>query len=80
MTIPKGRAGTVPLKQMPLLDQQFKTVAVDFVGLVHLAPDKGKRYTLTFVGNATRYLEAVALSKIDTETVAKGLIEMYSRI
>ncbi len=27
-----------------------------------------------------RYPEAVALSKIDTETVAETLIEMYSRI
>ncbi len=45
-----------------------------------LVGPNGKRYMLTLVDYATRYPEAVALSKIDTETVAEALIDMYSRI
>ena len=55
-------------------------MAVDLVGPIQPVSDSGKRYILTLVGYATRYPEAVALSKIDTETVAEALIEMYSRI
>ncbi len=35
---------------------------------------------MLLVDYATSYPEAVALSRIDTETVAEALIEMYSRI
>ncbi len=59
--IPKGRAGTVPLQQMPLIDQLFKRVAVDLVGPINPVLGSGKRYILSLVDYATRYPEAVAL-------------------
>ncbi len=65
---------------MPLIDQPFKRVAMDLVGPIYPESDSGKRYMLTLVDYATRYPEAVALSKIDNETVAGALIDMYSRI
>ena len=34
-TIPKGKAGKVPLQKMPLMDIPFKRVAVDLVGPIH---------------------------------------------
>ncbi len=64
-TIHKGNAGTVPLQQMPLIDQPFKSVAVDLVRPIHPVSDSDKRYMLKLVDYATCYPEAVALSKID---------------
>ncbi len=68
----------IPLQQMPMIDQPFITVAVDLVKPIHPVSNCSKRYILT--DYAMRYYEDVALSKIDTETVADVLIEMYSRI
>ena len=42
--------------------------------------EKGNRYILTVVGFATRYSEAVAFPKIETERVAEALLEVFSRV
>ena len=54
-------------------------VAVDIVGPITPATDRGKRYILTVVDYASRYPDAVALANIDTETVAEALLDIYSR-
>ena len=41
---------------------------------------KGHHYVLTIVDCATRYPEAIALKRIDTETVAEAILEIFSRI
>ena len=64
---------------MPLMDLPFKRVAVDLIGKITLASDKRHRYVLTLVDYATHYPEAVSLKNIDTETVAKALLDLYSR-
>ena len=69
-----------PLGDMPLIDQPFKREAIDLVGPVEPASDKGHRYILTLVDYATRYPEAVPLKNIDTETVAEALLDVYSRV
>ena len=79
-TVDKGSVPRAPLGDMPLIDQPFKRVAIDLVGPIAPASDKGHRYILTLVDYATRYPEAVPLKKIDTETVAEALLDMYSRI
>ena len=68
------------LGDMPLIDQPFKRVAIDLVGPIAPASDKGHRFILTLMDYATRYLEAVPLKNIDTETVAEALLDMYSRV
>ena len=68
-----------PLGDMPLIDQPFKRVAINLVGPIPPASDKGHRYILTLMDYATRYPEAIPLKNIDTETVAEALLDMYSR-
>ena len=79
-TAPKGHTCKVPLGEMPLMEEPFKRVAVDLVGPIFPVSEKGNRYILTVVDFATRYPEAVALPKIETERVAKALLEVFSRV
>ena len=79
-TVARGSVPRAPLGDMPLIDQLFKKVAIDLVGPTAPASDKRHRYILTLVNYATRYPEAVPLKKIDTETEAEALLDMYSRV
>ncbi|XP_078000810.1 uncharacterized protein LOC144453400 [Glandiceps talaboti] len=79
-TSPKGKVSKVPLGSMPSIDTPFKRVAVDLVGPLHPVTDRGNRYILTLVDYATRYPEAVALKRIQTEVVAEALVSMYTRL
>ena len=79
-TFAKGKVTKVPIGSLPLIDTPFERVAVDLVGPIHPPSDKGNRFILTMVDFATRYPEAVALKRIDTETVAEALVEMFSRV
>ena len=79
-TVSKGKTAKVPLGNVPLIDTPFKRVAVDLVGPICPASDRGNRYLLTLVDYATRYPEATPLKNIDTETVAEALVSMFSRI
>ncbi len=65
---------------MPLMDTPFTRVAIDIVGPIFPASDKGNRFILTMVDYATRYPEAVALPTIETERVAEALVDMFSRV
>ena len=65
---------------MPLIDILFKRVAVDLVGPITPASERGHRYILTMVDYATRYPEAIPLKNIDTETVAEALLDIYCRL
>ena len=65
---------------MPLIDKPFKRIAVDFIGPVAPVSENGNRYILTVVDFATRYPEAVALPKIETERVAETLLDTFSRV
>jgi len=65
---------------MPIIDTPFDRIAVDLIGLIAPASEKGNRYILTMVDYATRYPEAVALKDIIAETVAEALVNMFSRV
>ncbi|KAK7091878.1 hypothetical protein V1264_009500 [Littorina saxatilis] len=78
-TIPRGRVPKVPLQKMPLIDRPFKRVAIDLIGEIKPPSEEGHRWVLTLVDYATRYPEAVPLKKIDTETVAEALVDIFSR-
>ena len=77
-TVARGSVPRAPLGDMPLIDQPFKRVAINLLGPIAPASDKGHRYILTLVDYATRYPEAVPLNNIDRETVAEALLDMYS--
>ena len=79
-TIQKGRVSKVPLGKLPLIDTPFKRVAVDIVGPMEPRSEKRNRCILTMIDYATRYPEAVALPSIETERVAKVLVELFSRV
>ena len=79
-TTAKGSIPRVPLGDMPLIDRPFRRVAVDLVGPILPASEKGHRYILTLVDYTTRYPEAVPLENIETEIVAEALLDMYSRL
>ena len=70
----------MPLGKQPLIDTPFKRVAVDIVGPIEPRSEKRNRYILTMIDYATRYPEAVALPRIETERVAEALVEMFSRV
>ena len=79
-TSPKGRNMKVPLDDLPTVDVPFKRIAIDIIGPISPVSDAGKQYILTIVDYATRYPEAVALSKIDTVSVAEAMMEIFSRV
>ena len=49
----------VPIQKMPLIDEPFQHVAVDLVGPIQPATNKGNRFILTLVEYATRFPLAV---------------------
>ena len=79
-TVHKGTVPRAPLQNIPLVDIPFKRVAIDIVGPIRPASEEGHQYILTLVDYATRYPEAVPLKRIDTETVAEALVNIYSRL
>ena len=79
-TIPKGRITKVPLGSMPAIDTPFHRVAIDLIGPIAPMSERGNRYILTVVDFATRYPEAVALPKIETERVAEALLDIFARV
>ena len=79
-TVNKGSVPKVPLEKMPLIDKPFKRVAIDLVGPIGPPSEDGHRYILALVDFATRYLAAVPLKNIDTETVAEALVDIFSRL
>ncbi|KAJ8048736.1 hypothetical protein HOLleu_01168 [Holothuria leucospilota] len=79
-TITKGRVTKVPLGDMPIIDTPFERIAVDLVGPIKPATDRGHRYILVLMDYSTRYPEALPLRNIDTETVAEQLLGVYSRL
>ncbi|RUS68973.1 hypothetical protein EGW08_023265 [Elysia chlorotica] len=79
-TTNKGAIPKAPLQNIPVVDVPFKRVAVDLVGPIDPTSEDGHRYILTLVDYATRYPEAVPLKRIDAETVAEALVNIYSRL
>ena len=79
-TVARGTVPRAPLGEMSLIDLPFKRVAINLVGPITPASDKGHRYILTLVDYATRYPEAVPLKNIDMESVAEALLDVYSRV
>jgi hypothetical protein len=54
----------------------FKRIAVDLIGPITPVSEKGNRYILTVVDYFTRYPEAVALPRIETDNIAEALLDI----
>ena len=65
---------------MPVIDSPFQRVAIDLIGPIIPASDRGNRFVLTMVEYATRYPEAVVLKNEKAETVAEALVLIFSRV
>ncbi|CAM5119864.1 unnamed protein product [Eretmochelys imbricata] len=70
----------VPLCHLPMIQEAFLRVAMDIVVLMQHLTQRGNRYILIVVEFATRYPEAVALTNVEAETVAKTLLTIFSRV
>ena len=79
-TMQKGRLVKVPLQNMPLIDTPFKRVAIDLVGPVTPMAESGNRYMLTLMDYATRYPEVVPLKRINAESIAEALVNIFTRV
>ena len=75
----KGSQRPVPLGRVPVVDEPFRCVAMDLVGPIKPATDRGHQYILTVMDQATRYPECVALRRIDTEAIAEALWGIWTR-
>ncbi|GFO19357.1 gypsy retrotransposon integrase-like protein 1 [Plakobranchus ocellatus] len=64
----------------PLREYVTSRVAIDLVGPINPPSEAGHRFIRTLVDYATRFAEAVPLRKIDTESVAEALVDIYSRL
>ena len=79
-TVGKGTVQRAPVQPMPLVHTPFEKVAIDLIGPLSPPTSKGNRWILTLVDFATRYPEAVALAKTDTESIAEALLGIFSRV
>ena len=79
-TVNKGSVKKAPVQEVPLVHLPFQKVAIDLIGPLSPASNRNHRWVLTLVDYATRYPEAVALVKIDTETVAEALLGIFARV
>ena len=70
--------GKAPLQPLPVLDVPFSKLAFDLVGPLPRTKS-GYRYLLTSICLASKYPEAIPLKRVDVESVAEGLCEVFSR-
>ena len=62
------------------MDVLFHRVAVDLIGPITPVSHNVNRYIITIVDFATKYHEAVALPRIETEWVDEALLDLFSRV
>ncbi|XP_062830648.1 uncharacterized protein LOC134297351 [Anolis carolinensis] len=68
-----------PLIPMPVIGEPFYRVGIDIVGPLCKPSKRGYKYILTMIDYATRYPEAVALTNIETSTIANALLSIWGR-
>lgn len=73
------RPRPAPLKPLPVMDEPFKRIAMDIIGLLPKSRS-GKRFVLVICDYATRYPEAVALKSIDAAIIAEELVKVFARV
>ena len=74
-----GKPVKVPLINLPVIDTPFKRVAVDIIGPLQKS-SKGNRFALVFLDLATKYPDAIPLKRIDSDTIAEALLDIFARV
>ena len=74
-----NKPAKVPLINLPVIDRPFSRVAVDLIGPLPKS-HRGNRFALVSIDMATKYPDAVPLKRIDSDTVAEALLEIYARV
>jgi hypothetical protein len=67
-----------PLIPLPVIAQPWRRLAFDIVGPLPKTKD-GYRYVLTCMDYSSRYPEAIPLKRVDAETVADGILSVFTR-
>ena len=68
----------VPLIPLPVISTPFTRMAFDLVGPLPRTK-RGNKYILTCMCLGSKYPEAIPLKQVDVETVAEGMLEVFSR-
>ena len=63
-----------------MIEIPFLRCAVDIIGPINPASEKGNRYILTCIDFATRYPETVPLRNIANVSVAEALVGIFCRV
>ena len=64
---------------MEIPDQVFQFLQMDVLGL--FVPTKSKKkYIISFICQASRWIEAYAISNLSAQTIARILVDLCSRI
>ena len=69
---------TAPLVPLPVITVPFSRLAFDVVGPLPRTRS-GFKYVLTCMCYASKYPEAIPLKRVDAQSVAEGMVEVYSR-
>ncbi|KYO48728.1 hypothetical protein Y1Q_0004110 [Alligator mississippiensis] len=78
-----GKSGDkrkAPLQPLPIIDQPFQRVGIDIVGPLRHKTRRGKKYILTLVDFATRYLEAITLTSTEAPVVADAQTQIFFQL
>ena len=67
-----------PLQPLPVIPTPFSRLAFDLVGPLPRTK-QGHRYLLTCMCLGSKYPDAVPLKRVDAESVAEGMCEIFSR-
>ena len=67
-----------PLQPLPCIGEPFKLVAFDLVGPIPKSVS-GYRYILTMMDMFSKYPKAIALKRVDNESVLEAMLEVFSR-
>lgn len=67
------------MSRVPIITEPYRRVNVDIVGPL-MKTEKGNRYLLTLICSATKFPDAIPLQVADSESVVKGLLNVFSRV
>lgn len=67
-----------PLQPLPVIPTPFSRLAFDLVGPLPRTK-QGHRYLLTCICLGSKYPDAVPLKRVDAQSVAEGMCEIFSR-
>lgn len=74
-----NKPAKAPMVTVPVIGKPFSRVALDIIGPLPKSR-KGNRFALVSIDLATKYPDAVALKRIDSDTIAEAMLEIYARV